>query len=91
MTDLGDGHQEFRELVKVLTVGETFFFRTPNHMWAFRDHLLAQVLAARDKEAASGQSSRAITIWSPGCATGEEPYSLALVRIEDDSGMTHSG
>jgi len=85
LTARGMDDKEFRELVKVLTVGETQFFRTPNHMWAFRDELLPQVLEARQSGAAPGEALRPVTIWSAGCATGEEPYSLALLIAENRS------
>ncbi len=74
--------QEFKELVKVLTVGETYFFRTPNHMWAFRDDMLPQVVAAREGNLLPSLSGKPITIWSAGCSTGEEPYGLAMLVDE---------
>jgi len=57
-----------REVISALTVGETYFFRHPEHFRLAGDH------AAR--AAALGRPVR--TAWSVGCATGEEAYSLGL-------------
>ncbi|HZN94142.1 MAG TPA: CheR family methyltransferase [Myxococcales bacterium] len=58
----------YREVISAITVGETYFFRHPEHFQLARDH------AAR--AAADGRPVR--TAWSVGCATGEEAYSLCL-------------
>ncbi|HYV47264.1 MAG TPA: CheR family methyltransferase [Myxococcaceae bacterium] len=58
----------YREVISAITVGETYFFRHPEHFQLARDH------AARASNA--GRPVR--TAWSVGCATGEEAYSLAL-------------
>lgn len=57
-----------------LTIGETYFFREPRGL-----ELLCEV--ARTKLAADPQAG--LRVWSAGCATGEEPYSIALaLRID---------
>jgi chemotaxis protein methyltransferase CheR len=58
-------------LVDAAVVCETFFFRHPEQLDAVRARLLAP--APRD---------RPLSIWSAGCATGEEPYSLAIGLLE---------
>lgn len=55
-----------------LTVGESYFFRNEHHFRALREHVLPHIL--REKAV-----SRELRIWSAGCSTGEEPYSVAIV------------
>ncbi len=55
-----------------LTVGESFFMRNEHHIRALREHVLPGILT-------QNEASREIRIWSAGCATGEEPYSLAIL------------
>ena len=62
-------------LVTELTVGETYFFREPDHFNFIRDEVLPRVRARR-----GGQ--HVVRIWSAGCATGEEAYSLAILMQE---------
>lgn len=69
-------HPEWERLVSALTVGETYFFRNKGHFDALRKHLLPELIARR------AHSNRHIRIWSAGCATGEEPYSLAIALHE---------
>jgi chemotaxis protein methyltransferase CheR len=64
------------ELVTHLTVGETYFFRDPASFEALRRHVLPEL--ARAKESLAG-SERSLRIWSAGCSTGEEAYTLAMV------------
>lgn len=59
-------------LTSTLTVGETFFFRNQDHFSALRDNVLPAILEAN-------AALHEIRIWSAGCATGEEPYSLAIL------------
>lgn len=62
------------QLAGYLTVGETYFFRDPDAL----EHLAAQHLAPLiQARRAAGQ--RRLRLWSAGCCTGEEAYSLALV------------
>jgi chemotaxis protein methyltransferase CheR len=65
--------QRFDALLDALVVGETYFFREPGGL-----QLAVEQVRAR---AARGQRSR---IWSAGCATGEEPLSLAALLAEAD-------
>lgn len=59
-------------LAAELTVGESFFFRNEHHFRAMREHVIPAIL--RDNA-----NQREIRVWSAGCATGEEPYSLAIL------------
>ena len=71
---------ELKALFKDLLIGVTRFFRDPP-AWKF---LEAKVLAAllREREPATP-----LRVWVPGCATGEEAYSLAIVLIEHAQGQ----
>lgn len=62
-----------RAFSSAVTVGETYFFRDAGHFELLRERLRA--LAAR-------RDGRAIRLWSAGCATGEEAYSMAVVAHE---------
>jgi len=67
-----DGTAEFEELIAALTVGETHFFRHRELFHAMRSAVVPDVLERnRDR--------RRIRIWSAGCATGEEVYSVAIL------------
>ncbi|MFZ4394378.1 MAG: CheR family methyltransferase [Kiritimatiellia bacterium] len=61
-------------LAQALTVGETYFFREPAALKALEEHVLPALIAARSK---SGE--RRIRMWSAGCCTGEEAYTLAIM------------
>ena len=67
--------QELAELCNAITTNLTSFFREPHHFQYLRDHLLAPIIAARRGE-------RRLRIWSAGCSTGEEPYSIAMTLLE---------
>lgn len=71
----GDNQDELNKLLGLLTVGETCFFRYRTH----RAALLGQVLPELIDRATA---RRRLRIWSAGCSTGEEPYSLALLLVE---------
>jgi chemotaxis protein methyltransferase CheR len=60
-------------LASHLTVGETYFFREKRSLEVFERDILPELMRAR------AGLGRAIRIWSAGCATGEEPYSVAIV------------
>jgi chemotaxis protein methyltransferase CheR len=70
-----DGGKEIGELCNAITTNLTSFFRESHHFEYLREH----VLQAR---AAERHASRRIRIWSAGCSTGEEPYSLAMTILE---------
>jgi len=67
---------EWDRVVSALTVGETYFLRNKGHFDALTRHILPEIIARRE------HSSRRIRIWSAGCATGEEPYSVAIALRE---------
>ena len=65
---------ELTELVNCITTNKTSFFREPHHFERLRDVLVPAWI-----ERAKRGGSRRIRIWSAGCSTGEEPYSIAMV------------
>jgi chemotaxis methyl-accepting protein methylase len=72
---LQENPQELELLFKELLIGVTSFFRDP----AAWDELKAEVFPALLKDR---PPSQALRVWVPGCATGEEAYSLAIVFRE---------
>ena len=68
----GGWPQEFPAIATELTVGETYFFRNPDHFAAFTE------IALPDCQRARGDIRR-LRILSAGCASGEEAYSLAIL------------
>jgi chemotaxis protein methyltransferase CheR len=71
-----DGATERQRLLDLVTIQETHFFRIVPQMLALRDHVLPE-LVARSK-----LSGRPVTIWSAGCSTGEEAYTVAMLLRE---------
>src|SRR5688500_14428099 len=63
--------RELAEMVDALTTNKTSFFREPAHFDFLRERVLP---ALRPREP--------VRMWSAGCSTGEEPYSLAMVLRE---------
>src|SRR5579862_6902780 len=68
-----DGGQEMAQFCNAITTNLTAFFREPHHFDYLRDHILAPMAAG---------GPRRLRIWSAGCSTGEEPYSLAMTVLE---------
>jgi chemotaxis protein methyltransferase CheR len=66
-----DGADERTQMIAALTTNVTRFFREPHHF----DHLKSRLVAPRADEIRAG---RRLRIWSAGCSSGQEPYSIAL-------------
>jgi chemotaxis protein methyltransferase CheR len=67
---------ERQALLDEVTIQETHFFRNPPQVRALRQHVLPELLRHADSR------GRRLRIWSAGCSTGEEPYSIAMVLRE---------
>lgn len=75
LTTSAPGMKEFAELLDLILIKETFFFRDERQI----NTLIHNVLPAlREKK-----NGKEIRIWSAGCATGEEPYTLAMAIKEN--------
>jgi chemotaxis protein methyltransferase CheR len=64
---------ELATMIDLLTTNKTSFFREAQHFDYFREHLLPALRATQ----------RRIRIWSAGCSSGEEPYTLAILLNEN--------
>ncbi|MCM2356627.1 MAG: tetratricopeptide repeat protein [Geobacteraceae bacterium] len=65
--------QELQKLLTFLTVGETYFFRYHAHFDALRKFIATEL---------ADKGNKRIRLWSAGCSTGEEPYSMAMTVME---------
>ncbi len=69
--------EEMIKLLNGVTVGETCFFRSQPQMDALKSVVWPRIIAAR-----SSLPIKKLRIWSAGCSTGEEPYTLAIMLLE---------
>ncbi len=69
---------ERSKMIECLCTHETSFFREPRQFQFFESSLLPAWLAASDE----GLRPRRVRIWSAGCSTGEEPFSIAMLLAE---------
>lgn len=77
--------EELNRLFEVVTTNETSFFRNPPQLKVFQDCVLKEVI---DECRKSGR--KRLRIWSAGCSTGEEPYTLAIILHEVLKSEIHS-
>ncbi|HXO39352.1 MAG TPA: protein-glutamate O-methyltransferase CheR [Candidatus Acidoferrum sp.] len=70
--------KERQTMVDAITTNETHFFREPAHF----QFLEQQVLPGWRVSAEAGRRPRRIRVWSAGCSTGQEAYSLAMILVD---------
>lgn len=78
-----EGRGELIHMLDAVTTNKTDFFREPVHFQYLTDTVLPAFMSAHE------QDRRAFLVWSAGCSTGEEPYTLAIVLSE--FGVLHPG
>jgi chemotaxis protein methyltransferase CheR len=69
---------ELVALLNEITIGETCFFRNQPQLDALRQIVIPKVI-----EAKASLPLRRFRIWSAGCSTGEEPYTLSMMMLEE--------
>jgi chemotaxis protein methyltransferase CheR len=67
--------QELQNALDAVAIHETYFFREQRALSAFSDEMLPEL-------AAKNSASKTLRIWSAGCSSGEEPYTLAILILE---------
>ncbi|MDP2337062.1 MAG: CheR family methyltransferase [Bacteroidota bacterium] len=65
-------HERMEVLASNLTISETYFWREPQTFEALEQIIIPELIRQRQK------GEKRIRIWSAGCSTGEEPYSIAI-------------
>jgi chemotaxis protein methyltransferase CheR len=67
--------QELSAIMDILTVNETYFFREQNQLKAFSEEILEELKATNN-------DGKKLRIWSAGCSSGEEPYTISMLINE---------
>jgi chemotaxis protein methyltransferase CheR len=67
--------EELAILIDNLTTNETYFFRESSQLRAFSEEILPEI-----QQTHAGR--KVLRIWSAGCSTGEEPYTIAILLLE---------
>jgi chemotaxis protein methyltransferase CheR len=68
---------ELTEVVNILTTNETYFFREDFQLKTFVQEILPEIRAQKERE-----GERRLRIWSAGCSSGEEPFTLAMLLLD---------
>ncbi len=66
---------ELSAIMDILTVNETYFFREQNQLKAFSEEILEELKT-------TNKDRKTLRIWSAGCSTGEEPYTITMLINE---------
>lgn len=74
---LSENESEYEPLMKALTVNFTEFFRDAGMYTLLKESVLPEIVSKKRE-----QGRKIIRIWSAGCSSGEEPYSVAIVVRE---------
>ncbi len=79
----GECESEWRKLIFLLTIGESYFFRDRGQLTLLKTRILPELIEHKKKECcAEVEAKPSLRLWSAGCSTGEEPYSLAILVKE---------
>ena len=73
---------ELRSLLNEITIGETCLFRSQPQLDALRKVILPEFMGEKVK-----QVVKRLRLWSAGCSTGEEAYTLAMTMLEEGEGL----
>lgn len=74
---------EWKSFLNLITIGESYFFRDPDQLQVLREHILPTLIEQQRLTYLSGCVPQlSLSLWSAGCSTGEEPYSLAILLKE---------
>lgn len=76
---------EYAQLLDTVTINVTDFFRDPTVYQYFRRTIIPEIVKEKTRS-----RHRMIRVWSAGCATGEEPYSLAMSFLAEFGGRQNS-
>lgn len=71
---------ELRLLLNEITIGETYMFRSPAQLDALRNVILPELIKSK-----TSMGFKRLRLWSAGCSTGEEPYTLAMFLLEESA------
>ncbi len=84
LTTSEEKENEFRELLNLLTINHTYFFRNEPQFLAFREKVLSVLIDQKMLQAfeSKNEAKPRLRIWSAGCSTGEEPYTIAMILRE---------
>ena len=82
LAHLREHPEEVKRLARDLLVSVTSFFRDPDAFSTLEAEVIAPLIQAKDADAP-------LRVWVPGCATGEEPYSLAMLLLEHQAATQH--
>jgi chemotaxis protein methyltransferase CheR len=80
-------HDERVLMIDAIATNETRFFRDPRHF----EFLEQRVIPRWREEAKEGRRPKSVRLWSAGCSSGEEPYSLAMLlarHLPNDQGWS---
>ncbi len=72
-----DGRLEVRELLDLITIGETYFFRNKAQFSVLMRSVLPEIIKRK-----TSKGDKSIRVWSAGCSRGDEPYSIAIAIKE---------
>lgn len=73
----GNSNNELSELLNLVTTTETYFFRNKQQLQSFEEEVLPACIKKKQEAGVSH-----IHLWSAGCSSGEEPYTLAMILLE---------
>lgn len=67
--------EELASIIDIITVNETYFFREQNQLKTFSEEILPELKDIN-------KDKKRLRVWSAGCSTGEEPYTIAILMLE---------